>query len=190
MLVRLKRVDVYDNCVTYSPLSQSVVSSKWPEYDDMLTTKFYSDYLVSKYENFSPAHVCLTSDEVNDIIVSHNREEDSTSEALVILSKTASCDMYHHCDVCRFYREGIANTVTEACSYQLFNFGKEQQTIDLQVIIPPIHMKYFVVNNETKVMTSLLLQNCGPDVDSLTTLSRSRVKTPILMMSSSGDEEG
>ena len=177
--MRLKRVDVHDNCVVYTPSHEKYIT-----YQNVSTTKFVSGYLDMNYETFSPVHVDCSETALHNPVLSRVREE-GTDTALVILAKTAAYDTYHHCDICRFYREGIANTSTKIYSYQIQGFGADKQVIDLKIAIPPIHMKYFIVNEST--LLSLILPQCN---ESASENCQVQVKTPIFMRSASSGDEG
>ena len=44
MLVRLKRVDVYDNRITYTP-SIEAITARWPDHNALVETKFVGGFL-------------------------------------------------------------------------------------------------------------------------------------------------
>lgn len=189
MLVRLKRVDVYDNIITYVP-SIEALTGRWPESARLKETKFVSGFLDMRLETCSQIHVCSSEKETTLQIVAQDKEK-GTDSALVILAKTAAFDAYHHCDICRFYREGISNTVSQVYTYQVLNFGHAKRTLDVQIVIPPIHMKYFIVDETTNTLLNLILQ----PVEEETKVNRMNqhplnTKTPIFMHSSGGEEEG
>ena len=189
MLLRLKRVDVYDNCVTYTP--SSFVNQEISV--DVLTNwKFMSNFLDMRREKFSQIHMCKKDHEIHDPIVSSLREEGS-KKALVILAKTALYDTLHHCDVCKFYREGIASASSKTYTYILDPIGEEQDVnVTLKIVIPPIHSKYFDVNEDTNTVEGLILPQDERSVTGTLTESVGlhMVKSPIMMMSTVGEEEG
>lgn len=191
MLLRLKRVDVYDNCVTYTP--SSFVNQEISV--DVLTNwKFMANFLDMRREKFSQIHLCEKENEIHDPIVSSLREEGS-KKALVILAKTALYDTLHHCDVCKFYREGIASASSKTYTYTLGPIGEEQDVnVTLKIVIPPIHSKYFDVNEEMSTVERLILSQDERSVAGTLTSGNSvgihMVKSPIMMMSTVGEEEG
>lgn len=189
MLVRLKRVDVYDNRIIYTANQQTRELSVL---EILRSTRFVPGFLDTKYDVFSLPQVCTIEDEMEEQVLSRAKEEGS-GDALVILAKTAAYDTFHHCDMCRFYREGIANNASQVSTYQLDNVGSDHRSISLLVVIPPIHTKLFIFEegstNITNVVFSQYNEPFIPTEDS-TVLTGCRVKTPILMLSSSGDEEG
>ncbi|XP_057314871.1 GREB1-like protein isoform X2 [Hydractinia symbiolongicarpus] len=189
MLVRLKRVDVYDNRISYTANQQTRELSVL---EILRSTKFVPGFLDTKYDVFSLPHVCTIEDEMEEQVLSRAKDEGSV-DALVILAKTAAYDTFHHCDMCRFYREGIANNASQVSTYQLDNVGSDHRSVNLLVVIPPIHTKHFIFEegstNITNVVFSQYNEPFIPTEDS-TVLTGCCVKTPILMLSSSGDEEG
>ena len=188
MLMRLKRVDVYDNCVTYTPSSFDDKET-CADVDVIANWQFLSNFLDMRREKFSRIHVCCKSNEVHNPIVSSRREE-GTSKALVILAKTALYDTLHHCDVCKFYREGIASAVSKTYDYTLTSPGL-QENITLKIVVPPIHSKYFDVNEETNTVERLILPSTDFSQQAVTSQPPAHmVKSPILMMSTVGEEEG
>ena len=50
MLVRLKRVDVYDNRITYTP-SIEAITARWPDHNALVETKFVAGFLDMKQVN-------------------------------------------------------------------------------------------------------------------------------------------
>ena len=192
MLLRLKRVDVYDNCVTYTPAS---FVNQEISVDVLANWKFMSNFLDMRREKFSHIQICEKENEIHDPILSSQREEGS-KQALVILAKTALYDTLHHCDVCKFYREGIASAISKTYTYSLdLTGGVQEENVILKIVIPPIHSKYFDVNEESSTVERLIL----PQYENSTAASASpsssstaihMVKSPILMMSTVGEEEG
>ena len=69
--------------------------------------------------------------------------------------------------------------------------------VELQFIIPVMHMKYFLINEQEQTVQSLLL----PKISTASSIPKTvkteeeniigrKMKTPILMASSEGEEEG
>lgn len=188
MLMRLKRVDVYDNCVTYTPASYDSTAYGVDSSDDpsvLSSWKFLSNFLDMRREKSSQIHMCHKKNEVYKPVVSSRREEGS-NKALVILAKTALYDTLHHCDVCKFYREGIASAVSQVYDYQLNTIGENEETVDLKIVVPPIHCKYFDIDEEKKSVIHLILPSTSQTMYGHTHM----VKSPVLMMSTVGEEEG
>jgi len=186
MLMRLKRVDVFDNCITYIPSSIKMSYSYFPTGKTVLNTKFFEGYLDSTFQKMSP--VCIYTDNVKlEQLKSCGLEEGSES-ALVILSKTSCFDTYHHCDICKFYREGIGHNATKVYTYSLnMNDGT---SVQLPFSIPPIHLKYFVIHEAERTMSSVTLATFDREQMVTTQFPMRSAKTPIFMFSSSGEEEG
>ena len=187
--MRLKRVDVYDNCITYTPASYDATTYGTDSSDDpniLSNWKFLSNFLDMRREKSSQIHLCQRKNEVYQPVVS-SRLEEGSNKALVILAKTALYDTLHHCDVCKFYREGIASAVSQVYDYQLKTVGGEQEEIvNLKIVIPPIHGKYFHIDEEKKSVVQLILPSINQTVHGNTHM----VKSPVLMMSTVGEEEG
>lgn len=183
MLMRLKRVDVYDNCITYTPSSSAQLAS------NVDIWKFIPNFLDMRREKCSPVHVCSKDNKTHNPVIDSTREEGS-DKALVILAKTALYDTFHHCDVCKIYREGIGNMVAQIFNYSITtNNGEVKEYIKLQFVIPPIHLKYFEVDDSSGTIERLITPTYNEDPKQ--TVSRcSSVKSPIFMMSTMGEEEG
>ena len=160
--------------------------------DVLANWKFLDNFLDMRREKFSQIHICERENEIHNPIVSSHREEGS-KKALVILAKTALYDTLHHCDVCKFYREGIATTSSKTYTYQLDVAGEQIEKVTLKIVIPPIHSKYFDVDDEAGCVERLTLSQYEGPTPVISAVSPNKVhmvRSPILMMSTVGEEEG
>eukprot|EP00794_Sanderia_malayensis_P004602 gene4602-5207_t len=214
MLMRLKRVDVYDNRVSYAPALDpmeicgivALHHPQWPDITKVSETEFITEFLDSEFKSFSRVHISSVSkdskpDKKQEIQMlkrtSDIKDIGGQQIVPVILANCASHDTLHHCDSCKFYREGMGGDTTKVLDYQLLGFGDENAEVDIQFIIPVMHMKYFTIDEEQQAVKGLLMPkiNVGtpfPKIvktDEETLLGR-KIKTPILMASSEGQEEG
>eukprot|EP00795_Rhopilema_esculentum_P007430 gene7430-13192_t len=214
MLMRLKRVDVYDNRVSYAPALdpmeicgiEAIHHPQWPDVSKVSETEFITEFLDSEFKNFSRVHI---SSVIKDVKPDKKQEVQMLKRISdvtdiggqqvvpVILADCAAHDTLHHCDSCKFYREGMGGDTTKVFDYQLKGFGDDNSEVELQFIIPVMHMKYFLVDEEQQTVQGLFL----PKINVATpfpkavktyeeTLIGRKIKTPILMASSEGEEEG
>jgi len=214
MLLRLKRVDVYDNRVSYAPALdpmeicgiEALHHPQWPDVTKVSETEFITEFLDSEFKSFSRVHISSVIKETKPNKKQEVRMLKRTSDVTdiggqqvipVILADCASHDTLHHCDSCKFYREGMGGDTTKVLDYQVKDFGDESCEVELQFIIPVMHLKYFLINEQEQMVQSLLL----PKVSTASSIPKTvkteeeniigrKMKTPILMASSEGEEEG
>ena len=146
MLMRLKRVDVYDNRISYAPALdpmeicgiEALQHPQWPDITKVIETEFIAEFLDSEFKNFSRVHsYSVTKDAIPDKkqeIQMLKRISDVTDIGgqqivPVILAGCASHDTLHHCDSCKFYREGMGGDTTKVLDYQLRGFGDENTEV-------------------------------------------------------------
>ena len=180
MLMRLKRVDVYDNCITYSPSTYfNLTQLNSISIENVLQTQFFDGFLDSRLNKFSRVCIEGIDNYTHNQIIDSTKEEGSES-ALVVLSKSPSCDTYHHCDVCRFYREGLGSS----SRYEFQFTDGDEEIITLNFYIPQLQLKYFIVDRNEKQMKSLMLPESNQPGEA------GHVKTPVFMYVTAGHEEG
>ena len=114
------------------------------------------------------------------------------SLASVILGPHAAFDMYHHCDSCKHYRDGMGPSAALCYPYRL----KNNQV--LQFVIPPTCEAQFIFTEDGQLQGLRLARvlKGGPDgsVKLLKTENSKKedlgVKTPILTPSTGRHEVG
>ena len=161
-----------------------------PNAQELSSTKFVSQCLDTEYASFSP--ICFPHVDTGRNPISHIHDLPGRPYEQVILAKTAAHDFWHHCDICKFYREGIGSNLVKTLTYKLHNFGTDQKTIELEFVIPLMHLKYFLYDEIEETMSSLILSKYDPDNHPSTpqAYKAAVIKSPILMTSSEGHEEG
>ena len=214
MLIRLKKVDVYDNRVSYAPALdpmevcgiEALQHPQWPDIHKVSETEFITEFLDSEFRNFSRVQICAgrqfktsCGKQKGQMLKRKSKVTETEGQQIVqvILANCAAHDTLHHCDTCKFYREGIGGNTTKVLDYQLAAFYDDGKVVELQFIIPAMHMKYFIVDEENQAVKSLILPRvsvCSPipkliKTEEEASLGR-KIKTPILMASCEGEEEG
>ena len=142
MLLRLKRVDVYDNRVSYAPALdpmeicgiEALHHPQWPDVTKVSETEFITEFLDSEFKSFSRVHLSSVIKEAKPDKKQEVRMLKRISDVTdiggqqvipVILADCASHDTLHHCDSCKFYREGMGGDTTKVLDYHVKNFGDE-----------------------------------------------------------------
>ena len=152
MLMRLKRVDVYDNRISYAPALdpmeicgiEALHHPQWPDVSKVAETEFITEFLDSEFKRFSRVDI---SSVIKDVKPDKKQEVQMlkrTSDVTdiggqqvvpVILADCASHDTLHHCDNCKFYREGMGGDTTKVLDYVITGFGDD----NLEVFILPCY---------------------------------------------------
>ncbi len=154
--MRLKRVDVFDNRVSYAPALDpteicgivALHHPQWPDINKVSETEFITEFLDSEFKNYSRVHISSVSKDIKPDKKQEVRMVKRTSDITdiggqqivpVILADCATHDTLHHCDSCKFYREGIGGDTTKVLDYQLTTFGDEKTEVGC--FISPWHIR-------------------------------------------------
>ena len=149
--MRLKRVDVYDNRVSYAPALdpmeicgiEAIHHPQWPDVSKVSETEFITEFLDSEFKNFSRVHI---SSVIKDVKPDKKQEVQMLKRISdvtdiggqqvvpVILADCAAHDTLHHCDSCKFYREGMGGDTTKVFDYQLKGFGDDNSEVTFVIV--------------------------------------------------------
>ena len=207
MLLKLQRVDVYDNAhfappasptPTHSPAKRPRLDSStgaWPDYSAVAKLPFTYDTREHKYANTSP----LVSDSATrtDALAEKNRKWVPGSARRrctrsVLLSPWSAFDIYHHCDSCKQYREGTGPSSSLCHAFKLRS-GEV-----LQFVIPSSCQRHFTFTQDKQLRSLRLpLVLSGGSGESVKSLKREsgeefegEIRTPIMMPSTGRHETG
>ena len=175
MLLRLKRVDVYDNRVSYAPALdpmeicgiEALHHPQWPDVTKVSETEFITEFLDSEFKSFSRVHISSVIKETKPNKKQEVRMLKRTSDVTdiggqqvipVILADCASHDTLHHCDSCKFYREGMGGDTTKVLDYQVKDFGDESCEVcklALFQFCSRANFVSFAVDDSSKILSNI-----------------------------------
>ena len=206
MLLKLQRVDVYNDIFCLAPEVESTPNKKlrgettscaWPDYTAVSKLPFNHDTREHKYAHISPVMAEPKTGGEPPAEKKHGRNCAALKKSptcSVMLSPWASYDVYHHCDSCKQYREGVGPSASLCYAYKLRS-GKV-----LQFVIPPTWQRNFTFTQDKQLkslrLPLVLSGGNGESVKSLKvesgeeTETEGAVKTPIMTPSTGRHETG
>lgn len=205
MVQKLRRVDVYDETIsipdesssqtTPTPLENDQERMAWPVYKEVSKLPF--NCVLREHRSSGTSQLRINASIMNTV------SGDTSGQPLSIklspgrptcpmmLSNWAAYDIYHHCDSCRNYREGMGMNTSLSCVYTL-QCGEK-----LQFIIPHRCLHSFTFTKEKQLrsfrLPVVLTGGHGEVVKQLKTESGGTVgvvKSPIMMPSTGRHEYG
>ena len=205
MVQKLRRVDVYDETIsipdesssqtTPTPLENDQERMAWPVYKEVSKLPF--NCVLREHRSSGTSQLRINASIMNTV------SGDTSGQPLSIklspgrptcpmmLSNWAAYDIYHHCDSCRNYREGMGMNTSLSCVYTL-QCGEK-----LQFIIPHRCLHIFTFTKEKQLrsfrLPVVLTEGRGEVVKPLKTESGGTVgvvKSPIMMPSTGRHEYG